>query len=516
MKHIAKTGGRIAALFLFALIAAGCNKWLDGALPKDKNLDDQQFSTERGINSVMNGIYRSMSSENLYGGKLTMTDVELLAHYYYYDANLGVFPEFTYFHNISTYRTDELRGAFTSAWRESYALIFRINAFIDNLSPRDSAVISRARKNVLLGEARALRAFLHFDLFRLFAPTLSDDEPARAIPYNRSPEVIPHEALQSDKFFDLLMDDIDAAVSLLGNDPVITEGIKHTSVANDAAQIEAADIFASYMRNRRMNYYAARALKARMLMYRGKPEDVRAAADLAQKILDESFGAGKTFSWTNPNRIEELKNRDYIFYSEILFGIHNQNLHTSWNKWTGGSRQGSTYTVSTENLQNNIFRHDKVNAAMSQWEDARVLHWIPSKTGGGNYVSIKFEQFDYSEGNPREYFQPLMRTAELFLIIAEARLRENLTGEAAKLIYELRGARGRQIDPDENLDNLDASTVESLLETEYYKEFYGEGQSFFFLKRRESGEIFNVAASGKETMALSSYAIPIPESELAN
>ena len=516
MKHTATIGGRVAALFLFASLAAGCNKWLDGAMPKDKNLEEQQFATELGINSVMNGIYRSMSSANLYGGKLTMTDVELLAHYYFYDDNLLVYPEFTRFHNISTYSVDELRSAFTPVWRESYALIFRVNAFIDNLSPCDSVVISSARKKVLLGEARALRAFLHFDLLRLFGAIPSAEERERKIPYNRSSAVIPHDALSFDKFYDLLLDDIDAAVTLLGKDPVITEGIKHLSTSNYNEQILGTDVFASYMRNRRLNYYAARALKARMLMYRGTTEDVNAAAELAQQVLDESFGSEKPFKWTDHNKILQQKYRDYIFYSEVLFGVHNQDLHSSWNNFTGGSREGSTYTVSTDNLQRNIFRYDYANSSMSLWEDARVLQWIPAKTGGGNYVSCKFERFNYSDNEPREYFQPLMRTAELFLIVAEARLRENRTVEAAKSIRELRSKRGRQVDPNENLDNLDAAEVESMLEAEYYKEFYAEGQSFFFHKRRASEKIFNVAKEGKVTVARTSYMFPIPDSELEN
>jgi hypothetical protein len=55
-----------------------------------------------------------------------------------------------------------------------------------------------------------------------------------------------------------------------------------------------------------------------------------------------------------------------------------------------------------------------------------------------------------------------------------------------------------------------------ILETEYYKEFYGEGQTYFYLKRQKTNSIFNVSV-GNEKVDLPSNAfrIPLPESEMA-
>jgi hypothetical protein len=498
-----------AVILLFILFTASCTDWLDGALPKDKNLEEQQFSTEAGINSVLNGIYRSLASANLYGGKLTMTDIELLAHYYFYerDISLDTYKGYTRFYDISNYRYDEAnaRNAFSYLWNNAYQTLFTINTFIENLN--QSGAIPEAKKNVLLGEAYGLRAFLHFDLFRLFG---NED---RAIPYNRSAEVIPHDLETVSNFYTLLMQDIDQSIEQLKDDPILTVGIKDLTSIGANSNVLTTEIFATYLRNYRMNYYAVQALKARILMYKG---DVQDAATLAKNILEQSFGADKPFNWADKNRILYPNDRNYIFYSEIMFGVFNPDLYKNWNDWTGGTELGKIYAVHINNLQGNIFKHDNAAGDLSLWEDVRVRQWVPSKIGGGQYVSCKFEHFTFSANNPKEYFQPLIRTAELHYIITEAMVREGRVADAISYLNEFRFMRGSQYSSLPVPEEVTESAAYDILETEHYKEFYGEGQIFFYLKRRKSDRIFNEAAAGKQSINSWNYVVPLPENELIN
>ena len=60
---------------------SGCTDWLD-TQPNDKQLEAQQFSTEDGFSSAVNGVYNRMSGSNLYGKTLSYGDLDLLGQYY--------------------------------------------------------------------------------------------------------------------------------------------------------------------------------------------------------------------------------------------------------------------------------------------------------------------------------------------------------------------------------------------------------------------------------------------------
>ena len=515
-----------ALLLFLVLITMSCTKWLDGALPKDKNLADKQFSTERGIHSALNGLYSALTSSSLYGGRMTITDVELLAHYYFYeDYNLpgmGGYENFQRMINYN-YTNDGVRGRFTDIWSKAYKTIFEINNFIVSLS--ESTVLSEDRKDVLLGEAYGLRAFLHFDMLRLFGGEfLTEGEngeyhQAPVIPYNNSAEVIPHKRLTWDEFIKLLVEDIETAETKLKEDPILTIGIKDKR-AEGAAEASSTDIFEKYLRNYRMNYWAVQALKVRVLMFTGKVEE---AAKLAADIIDKSMRVSKTFKWANRFDVLKPNDRNYIFYEEVIFGITNPDLYTRWRNYTTGTSYGSTYAVHYNNLQGNIFKNDPSSSSdISLWEDVRARQWILSAVGPLQYVSSKFEKYNYTENNPKEFFQPLMRISEMYYIIAEYYIRTGNIPSAITILNGIRSTRGAQSESLPDPGSITREQAFDILETEYYKEFYAEGQTWFFLKRLWNIEdtlgrqIFNVAVGGKkDNLPASALFPPLPESELS-
>ncbi|MDR3338500.1 MAG: RagB/SusD family nutrient uptake outer membrane protein [Candidatus Symbiothrix sp.] len=500
-------------LIFIPLFISACSDWLDGALPKDKNLEEAQFATKPGINSVLNGLYTTLSNTNLYGERLTTTDVELLAHYYYYLDNTYANGKYIRFEQMANYRYSESypKQSFTDIWIDAYDAIFKINRFIENV--QQTTVLPESEKNGLLGEAYGLRAFLHLDLFRLFG----DINDIQKIPYNQSPEVIPHNPVSAADFQQYLLADLDMAETLLQNDPVRTEGKILDFSLTSSQSLASAEVFARYFRNFRMNYFAALALKARTLLYFGNSEE---AAETAERALSEAFGenaeSGKPFYWVNKTTITDEQVRDFIFYPEVLFAIHNLDLYTNWETNTGGNQEGSTYVVHEDNLRYNIFRNDITTTDISLWEDIRARQWSPSRIGFGQLISNKFTKYSFIVYNPKEYIQPLIRTGELFFIVAENMVNKGQIPEAMTYLNAFRFHRGVQYTSLPDPATIAKERAYDILETEYYKEFYGEGQAFFFLKRRGNTKIINATASGTKDILPENYLVPVPQAELNN
>lgn len=62
-----------------------------------------------------------------------------------------------------------------------------------------------------------------------------------------------------------------------------------------------------------MNYYAVKALEARVLQYIG---DYKNAAIAAKVVTDQIGEKGKVFLWTNVTTV--LANMDYSFFNEVV------------------------------------------------------------------------------------------------------------------------------------------------------------------------------------------------------
>ena len=136
---------------------------------------DKMFENEQGFIDAMNGVYASLADGDLYGEQLSFGFVDEIAQLYYndYEASETVLNR-TY---DLKYRDEDVRAKVDAVWSRGYNVIASVNSVLDNATGRDYAILPRIR-----GEALAIRAFVHFDLLRLFAPNIGrgDEE---AIPY---------------------------------------------------------------------------------------------------------------------------------------------------------------------------------------------------------------------------------------------------------------------------------------------------------------------------------------------
>jgi len=508
----------IAALGLL-LAGSGCNDWLE-VDPIDKVLEEKQFSNEDYINSALNGLYRQLSSANLYGGQLSQTTVETLAHYYLYSNSTSNFDAILLYQLANwSYTGDKAKGKMLSIWKEGFATLLNINNYLKGLNESE-ALLSKEHRNLLLGEAYGLRAYLAFDLFRLFGPyPYNANSTERVLPYNRNASItLNHEGYENDvyntpkEYIDYLLADIQQAAQLLTDDPIIDP-------ASESITRATTDGFYKN-RNRRMNYYALKGLEARVLQYIGRESEAAAAA----KVVTDLVEADVVFHWTDKTRVVNEKN--YNFFSEIIFGINDIDYRSRGTSWyLGEVITKEVYVVYEENLMKNIFGGytsasvealGDLDVRAKQWGfsnllplDNAAVSFFPS---GATYISQKYKVVADDAYSAQNDLQPLMRLPEMYYIQAEAAMNAGNMADAVALVNKV---LERKVSSDQYFLKATATELElrEALTREYYREFFGEGQAYFYLKRTQSKSIYNGRAEGTVSVGSGAFSAPIPDEE---
>ena len=138
---------------------------------------------------------------------------------------------------------------------------------------------------MITGEAYALRGFIHFDLLRLFAPSLAAGGDGNYIPYCETYPAIYNKRLSVREVLNKVIADLEKAQDLTAQD-TLPENIE--ALQRERGRVENENyfrergIFWGY-RCTRMNYLNITAILARVYLYAGELEK---AYHEAQYVLD--------------------------------------------------------------------------------------------------------------------------------------------------------------------------------------------------------------------------------------
>lgn len=465
------------------LLLSSCEKWTN-VTPKTELGHEQVFSNETTVREVLNSVYANMSVASAYGREVTWGLV---------DAMGGVYdPDM-----LNDYEVEALSGRFDhtttqsvieAAWKSVYLSIANANNLISSIDATDDAVFTGNNKNLIKGEALGLRAMLHFDILRLFGPTVSSGtwSSQSVLPYvtvygsNVTPRI------SAADFAAKLLADLQEAEALLADDPIL----------------ETLDEDALTGRRARLNYYAVKALQARIHLWMGdKPQALTAA----QTVLD---AVPATFPWTPSGTILGGTQFDFILSTENVFSLFVSQLDSY--------QQGKLINISINLAGTTFMPHYRISEQqrLTVYEtsgpgvtDYRSTYMIgtqmlnSSGVGPSTLLFRKLYQIVASATGATLYPQtsaanriPLIKTAELFYIAAEC-LAETDPATAVDYLNTVRANRGiiTNLSP-----NLSSTEVTAEIRKEYLKEFPCEGQIFFYKKR--TGEI--------------SAILPLPQQEL--
>ena len=473
----------------------GCSSFLD-VQPKDKQSEKQLFATRGGFYTAVNGMYNKMASSALYGKNLSYELVDVISKRY------QPLPVNTYLTALSTfaYTDEDVKKALESTWTTAYNTILNCNVVLENIDESEG-VLQEQEYRVLKGEMLAVRAFLHFDMLRLFGPVYKLHPETEAIPYNESSKVVALPLMTADSVLhEKILRDLDEAEELLADsDPVIENG-PMASLEKDE------EVYLRY-RQLRMNYYAVLALKARVYLYAGEQANALAAA---RKLLADSK-VNEHFPAVDPNKLlANQSNPDRVFSSEVLAGIYKKDRVDIYTNYFSAEQAGNNYLHP---------RKDFVGTSLfaGETQDYRFQTWwqVASGVGESGHSLIKYKGIDKPSGTTdTEYFyavfMSLIRLSEAYYIAAEC---EPVLADRYGWLNQMRTRRGLP-----ELTVVSEDDFMKRLRSEYLREFIGEGQIFFMYKRLyininsdENGYDTNTYGAKEER-----YVLPLPSGEVDN
>jgi len=461
-------------LLSLLILHTSCNDWLD-VKPKTETDSDELFSTEDGFKSALAGVYTMMTDETLYGREMTFGLVGVLGMEW--STTTGQLASSTneyYYAKNYDYTNAKVKTKVSKIWANEYNAIANTNKLID-YTEKNKAVLKGINYEIIRGEAFALRAYLHFDLLRLFGSTNFNTD-STYIPYVET-SLAQISILRSNKdVVAKVIADLNTAEKLLIADPVYT-GADYSEVDN------------GYLVNRNfhLNYWAVKALKARVYLYANKKDSALTEANALIEAQQKGL-----FKWVNVDAVTNtnVNLRDRTFSSEHIFALNDTRLKD----------QITNYFLDTTTPLLTRLSVATFGAGSLFSEQADYRYFFEENDGVSN-VSSKFWQMDASNGvTPKKYRMPMIRISEMYYIAAECQAETNLP-QAINLLQTVEAKRGIT-----NVLSSSASYADfkNELLAEYQREFLGEGQLFFYHKRLQTPIISNSSAS---------YIVPLPDTE---
>jgi len=376
-------------------------------------------------------------------------------------------------------------------WGAAYSAIAQANYILKNVDSRRN-LLDDNTYNIIKGEAIGMRAFLHFDLLRLYAPaynTANAEKPA--IPYMEQFTIMPQERLTVAAVMNKCEKELLEAETLLA----VNKDIDQIAQNQGSTSV---DLFLMYRQNH-LNYWAVKAALARLYLYKG---DKVNALKYAKEVIDSKKFRFITAAEINTDAASIAS--DMTFSSEHIFSIYVADLRRVVE---------DIFKQAPNNNSDNRDLYSTLSKVEAMYEvtlpgygtDIRIPGaskplWTPATIVGVNYVYSKKYHTDNPD-NVKQKLIPVMRLSEMYYIAAEAAATPD---EGLTYLNVVRVARG--LPALATSAQLEAETLK-----EYRKEFYAEGQLWFYFKRKNTVTIPDGVGN---PMTEAKYIFPRPLAEI--
>lgn len=453
---------RTISWLLLAVLCSACADWVNVS-PKEDVESDKLFKTENGFKNALIGVYARMTLTENYGKVLSYGYLEALVQRYdNYDVSVA--PTDAKRAELYDYKNNSTaKGYVNSVWQASFATIANINSLLGRLDREGKEVVlSDGLWEQMKGEALGLRAFHYFDLLRLYGPVYSKNPEMKCLPWRTEFNADRKDLLPANEIAGHIIDDLKEAEKLLAGD----------NLEND--------------RKHRMNLFAVKGLMARVYLWINDKEN---AAIKAGEVID---GCGLELVVNN--------SQDVAMFNETLFALGMDDMEEKVRgDWADLTTYSNELYISRENAE-----------TVFEASSGLGLNDIRYRNGYGFIFGVNGRMCRKYLGTDFLYMEkiPLIRLSEMYYIMAEAvSLAESVT-----YINRVRNVRG--ISKVRNYvanDSYDENARIEALRLEYSKDFFAEGQYFYFLKRHNCQSFYRCPVDDMRLY----YVLPTPDDEIA-
>jgi starch-binding outer membrane protein, SusD/RagB family len=439
----------LIAFLLISLITISCKKFVEIPLPDNQLTTDFVFSNDNTAIQTITGIYSNMmnNSQQFSCGFITFFAGMSADELYYYTSSTR--DEFLN-NQISTINHPNLEVSF---WNSCYQYIYASNKCIEGASA--STQLSPAIKNLVIGEARFIRAFCYYYLTSLFG-----DVPLVISTNYNSNQSLPRTS--QDSIYSQIIKDLKEAKDLLS--------INYPAVERT-----------------RPNKYAATALLARIYLFK---KDWRAAETEASEIIN----SGMYSINSDLSKVFQINSNETIWQLRPV--------NTTRNTWEGNTIIPSSNSTTPTYL----FTSTLINSF--EPGDMRKINWTKSRSFLGQTLHYPYK-YKVRTGSTLTEYYVVLRLAEIYLIRSEARIMQNNQQGA---LYDLNIIRQRA-----GLINSTAISMSDILlaiEQERKIEYCAEwGARWFDLKRTGRASVI-LSALKPSTWQDTDVLWPIPQSQI--
>lgn len=298
------------------------------------------------------------------------------------------------------------------------------------------------------GECLGLRAYLHFDLLRMFG---SVDPDKRGIPYVTKFGMFVTPFSHTKECYQKIIADLKSAESLLKDDENLL-----TYPRQDENSYSS---FTSF-RTTHFNLYAVKAFLARVYWTRNDPGDLDSAAMYAREVIE----SGK---FPLPSKETGNINTDHfmrmmsgtIAEDEAIFGIYMEDSFTEWQRKL--LVKNGAYLPADINLYKDA---ERGNDLRDQWIRIPIFNSSQEGEGFGLSWMKLIDAYKININNKQQAGigasgMNLIRIPEMYLILSEALLDKNV-GEARKFFDEFLVSRQAYPLADEEVLTIDKIDTE--------------------------------------------------------
>lgn len=478
----------IGLLVGFLVLNSSCSDWLD-VNPRTEMKEEEMYQSEKGFKNVMNGIYIQVASENLYGKNMSYYFPDLLAGYWYKTNNSTENYIMSYI-----YTNKQVESVVKTIWSKYYTAIAHINDLLENLDKTD-VNFTYGNKELLYGEAYGLRAFLHLDILRLFGPVpLGVSDGTEAIPYvtELTRDLSKLVSVTYGEVKRKILEDLDRAEKYLENDPFMQGSMYdlNNPEGNDISYTPDDDWH--YYRQTHFNTYAVNATRARFYQWIGDKEQ---ALIYAEKVVGvKNVDGTNKFTLATNSTYANSEKGALVMACEHIFAVNCSNLQDIIN---------GVLILSSSSLNPDLYLQNSWISKVYENPES------DNRSKGGRYF-----QTNGSDAHYLKYYEsgtiaatdmiPLIRLAEMYLILIE----NSDLADAQRYFETFRQARGM----DFAISIGNETARKNQVEKEYRKDFWGEGQMFYYYKRQNKT---NWSLPQNMTVPANGFVVPKPQGQIA-